>query len=439
MLVKTFQAEEMSEALKMVKAEMGQDAMILSSKKEQRKGIRGLFSKPYYEVTAALDPRPPVRANPYKEKEERELSTKDEFQNSMLLPLARELRELKERVEAMSRRDVAATATFVDQSARSPEVREQAPSVGREQLDEIRAMLLNAVAAKDKQEPRLVQFPQLSGDEKPVKILAERASVTKGEFELLADELRSNDVGEEGVTALLEAIRPAAEDGADLYELREHLAEAFAGVIKCAGPLRLKKNTPRVVAIVGPTGVGKTTTIAKLAAQYALTKGAKVALVTTDNFRVGAIEQLKTYAKIMDLTLDVAGTSKDLGKVLAMHADKDLVLIDTAGRSHKDREKLEELKLFLEDHTTVETYLCIAATTREREMNETIENFGILPVSRLLFTKLDESGSFGSLVNVHLRHRYPFSYLTNGQRVPEDIEVATGRKLASLILKDSVL
>ena len=120
------------------------------------------------------------------------------------------------------------------------------------------------------------------------------------------------------------------------------MAETLAGMVKCSGSLRIKKNGPRIVAVVGPTGVGKTTTIAKLAAMYALNRKVSVAMITTDNFRVGAVEQLKTYAKIMDLPIEVAGSSQELAKALAKHADKDLILIDTAGRSPKDSERLEE-------------------------------------------------------------------------------------------------
>jgi flagellar biosynthesis protein FlhF len=483
----------MSEALRMVKAEMGMDAMILSSKKERRKGIFGYFSKPYFEVTAALEPRPAVpRANPYREEAEaapqkRELSTKEEFQNSMLGPLAREVRELKVRIEALSKRDaqfapVAAVAAPLAEPVSDPE---QAPrTFAKEELEEIKKLLYSAVAVKDKQLPRPVSFPladaqpqqaavqpeeqllrqQLASlplqeaqgpqlpqlpqepqlaqlmqmmQETPHQVATVRGPLEPGILELLARELRAEELGNEGVELLMEQIRPAAEDGAELEELRWLLAEALAGLVKCAGSLRMKKNGPRIMAIVGPTGVGKTTTIAKLAAMHALNRGASVAMITTDNFRVGAIEQLKTYAKIMDIPLEVAATSQELAKTLARHADKDLILIDTAGRSPKDAERLAELKGYLECHPGIETYLCMSATTRARELDEIIATFGVLPITRFLFTKLDESESYGCIVNTHLKHKLPLSYFTTGQKVPEDIEVASARKLAALVVKES--
>jgi len=169
---------------------------------------------------------------------------------------------------------------------------------------------------------------------------------------------------------------------------------------------------------------------------HALNRGASVAMVTTDNFRVGAVEQLKTYAKIMDLPLEVAATPAELAKVLARHADKDLILIDTTGRSHKDAERLEDLKGFLECHPGIETYLCMSATTRARELDEIVATFGGLPITKFLFTKLDESESYGCIVNTHLKHKLPISYLTTGQKVPEDIEVASSKKIASLVVKE---
>jgi flagellar biosynthesis protein FlhF len=488
----------MSEALRMVKAEMGMDAMILSSKKERRKGILGYFSKPYFEVTAALEPRPVTRPNPYREEEpapqKRELSTKEEFQNSMLGPLAREVRELKVRIEALTKRD-AQFAPAAPVAAAPPEPvaePEQAPrTFAREELEEIKKLLYSAVAVKDKQLPRPVSFPQADAapqqaqqaqqqpeeqlqreqllreqlaslpqvqqqqtvqepqlaqlaqlmqmvQDNQLQTAAERNPLEQPAIlELLARELRAEELGSEGVELLMEQIRPAAEDGAELEELRGLLADALAGLVKCAGSLRMKKSGPRIMAIVGPTGVGKTTTIAKLAAMHALNRGASVAMITTDNFRVGAIEQLKTYAKIMDIPLEVAATSQELAKTLARHADKDLILIDTAGRSPKDAERLAELKGYLECHPGIETYLCMSATTRARELDEIIATFGVLPITRFLFTKLDESESYGCIVNTHLKHKLPLSYFTTGQKVPEDIEVASARKLAALVVKES--
>jgi flagellar biosynthesis protein FlhF len=451
MLVKTFQAEEMSEALRMVKAEMGLDAMILSSRKERRKGILGYFSKPYFEVTAAIEPVPAAgRPDPFPEPERPaqvpERSTREEFENSMLGPLARELRELKLRVEELSRKDAEQQAAAL--RPEPPADPEQAPrTFAKEEVEEIKKLLYSAVS-KEKQVARRVTFPLADPSQATAEPLQEREpamaeaaapespdSGTSVVLELLEKELRAEELGAAQVELLLDEVRAAAEEGAGIEALRGLLAGNLARLVKCSGALRMKKNGSRVIAVVGPTGVGKTTTIAKLAALYALERGVKVALVTTDNFRVGAVEQLATYAKIMDLPLEVVANAQELSAALAKHGDKDLVLIDTAGRSPKDAERLDELKGFLESHPGIETHLCVCATTRARELDDTVASFAKLPLAKLLFTKLDESESFGSIVEVHLKHRLPVSYLTTGQKVPEDIEVATGKKLASLVVR----
>ena len=471
MLVKTFQAGEMSEALKMVKAEMGLDAMILSSKKGRRKGILGFFSKPYFEVTAALEPRAPSRPNPYREApapapvQERELSTREEFQNSMLGPLAREVRDLKVRIEALARKEVPqAVAPLPVQQAqpvRPEPVAEAAQgprTFSKEELDEIKKLLYSAVSGKEKQAPQAVNFPQVDpfGQHSMPQqgatpqgapqqqgmmqqIMAPQTTVLEEQrlLEKLTEELRAEEMGSAGIAFLMEQIRPAAEDGAGIEELRALLAETIAGAVKCSGSLRIKKNGPRIMAVVGPTGVGKTTTIAKLAAMHALNRRVSVAMVTTDTFRVGAVEQLKTYAKIMDLPLEVVASAQELSKALAKHADKDLILIDTAGRSPKDSERIEEMKGYLECHPGIEAYLCLSATTRSLELDEIVATFSKLPITKLLFTKLDESKSFGCIVDAYLKHKLPLSYFSTGQKVPEDIEVATSRKLASMVVKES--
>lgn len=460
----------MSEALRMVKAEMGLDAMILSSKKERKKGIFGFFSKPYYEVTAALDPRPVPKANPYREEPpappERELSTREEFQNSMLGPLAREVRELKQRIEALTKKEAQQAAQPAPQAAVEAQGEATAAprTFGKEELEEIKQLLYNAVSGGKEKGAKPVTFP-LAGmnleqvvksavqpeaaaeaptpvEERPrpaLELVRERVAVSEEDelLQRLAEELRGEDVGPAAVQRLTESVRGAAEEGASLEELRGLMADNLAGMVKCSGSLRIKKNGPRIVAVVGPTGVGKTTTIAKIAAMYALNRRVSVAMVTMDNFRVGAVEQLKTYAKIMDLPLEVAGNSQELSKALARHSDKDLILIDTAGRSPKDADRLDELKGYLETQTGVDVYLCLSATTRSREIDEIIATFGTLPLTKLLFTKLDESRTFGCIVDTCLKHKIPLSYFSTGQKVPEDIEVATSRKLVAMVVQES--
>lgn len=444
MLVKTFKATDMSEALRMVKAEMGSDAMILSSRKERRKGILGIFSKPFFEVTAAIEPRPlPKPLPPPREREERELNTKEEFQKSMLGPLARELRELRDKVEKLSIRDARPpqAATFTTESPDAKTAGENGTggvvrAIPKEDMEELKQYLLNAIKVKEKPEAVTASSP-VHRPEAEVKVLESELQGVEKVLAGLAGELKEAGIESDAIAPLLECVRPMAETTDDQKELRLSLIDAFSSVVKTAGPLRMKKNGPRIIALVGPTGVGKTTTTAKLAAMYAMHKGAKVALVTTDNFRVGAFEQLKTYSKIMGVPLEIAVSSQELAKATETHGDKDLIIIDTAGRSPKDHGRLDELKTLLDSGLDIEMHLCLSATTRDKELSDAIANFSVLPISSLLFTKLDEAENLGSIVNTHHRCKLPLSYFTNGQMVPEDIVVATPRKLANLVMREN--
>ncbi|MCE1227610.1 MAG: flagellar biosynthesis protein FlhF [Geobacteraceae bacterium] len=437
MLVKTFQAPTMAEALRLVKAELGPDAMILSTKKEKQGGILGFFSKQVVKVTAAIDPhRPaPPPPPPLRERPERERTTKEEFENSMLAPLARELRDLREKVEIMTKRDEELrqrqseqVAAPVDQQGKATDGGINLNNIPRQDLEEIKKLLLNTLVRSQEGGVKSVQWPDApmqagAGIEMP----AEKPPLVR--------ELERQGVEPDLQGKIIETVNTLPL-GQGEETLKGRLGEAFGRLIRFAGNLRMKKNAPRIIALVGPTGVGKTTTTAKLAAMYALNRGNKVALITMDIFRVGAVEQLKTYTKIMGIPLEVASTPKELERAVERHSDCDLILIDTAGRSHKDSDKLEEMKGFLETTIQSDIYLCLSATTKDRELEVILNRFSIFPISKVVFTKLDECESVGCIVNLLLKANLQIAYFTTGQRVPEDIEVATSEKLAELILKE---
>ncbi len=211
------------------------------------------------------------------------------------------------------------------------------------------------------------------------------------------------------------------------------LRDLIARRIGCSGPIQLTPGTLKAVALIGPTGVGKTTTIAKLAAHFALVEKKRVALLTMDTYRIAAVEQLKIYSQILDIPVGVAYSQAEVAPVVAQYADYDLLLIDTAGRSQKNIMQVGELK-FLLDTVGCETHLVLSAQTKERDMIEAAQRFAAARVDSIIFSKLDETDSYGTLLNVADRTGIPLSYLTMGQKVPEDLEPAEGGKLASLLV-----
>ncbi len=194
----------------------------------------------------------------------------------------------------------------------------------------------------------------------------------------------------------------------------------------------------RVVALIGPTGVGKTTTIAKLAALYKLRDRMKVGLVTADTYRIAAVEQLRTYANIIGLPLRVALTPAQMASEIAALSDCDVVLVDTAGRSQHDQSRLEELSAMTRAAEPTETHLVLSASASEVVQRRIVDSFGALEPDRLIFTKLDEAVQLGALVNVAVRAGRPLSYVTLGQEVPDDIAPAEPRRVARMVVEGSV-
>ena len=205
-----------------------------------------------------------------------------------------------------------------------------------------------------------------------------------------------------------------------------------------SGPMVFDGGRPNVVALIGPTGVGKTTTIAKIASQYKFFAGKKVALISVDTYRMAAIEQLRTFARIAAIQLEVVYQPKDMPSAIRKHSDKDLIVIDTAGRSHRDSEKMGELAMFMEAADPTEIHLTLSAGTKFQDLLDIVDRFRAVQSNFILITKLDETSNFGNLLNLAHHRPKPFSMLTIGQNVPDDIALADKAGLTRLILSRSL-
>ncbi len=220
----------------------------------------------------------------------------------------------------------------------------------------------------------------------------------------------------------------------DSGAVRTHLLGLMSDLIRSGGPIRLKSGRATTVALIGPTGVGKTTTVAKLAARFALIERKRVALVTNDTYRLAAVDQLYRYGELMRLPVREVSSPAKVRAVLDEFRDMDLVLIDTAGRSQRDDIKMNDLRMFLEAARPDETHLVLSSTSESSLLGSVVERFAQFKLDRVLLTKLDEAVSVGVLLNVLLRIDKELSYVTTGQSVPDDIEVGDGRKLASMLI-----
>jgi flagellar biosynthesis protein FlhF len=244
------------------------------------------------------------------------------------------------------------------------------------------------------------------------------------------------DVDEATARELLDTLRDEGldRDSFSASDVRGRLRELVAGLVSTTGPLVTTPGRRRLVALVGPTGVGKTTTIAKLAANLRLREKKRVGLITVDTYRVAAVEQLRTYADIIDLPMEVVATPREMREAVGRMTDLDLVLLDTAGRSPRDEVQIQELKSMLGEAQPDEVHLVLSSTASIGSLIPTAARFGEVGATSLLLTKLDEATSLGHLVKLFRQSGLPASYLTNGQNVPDDILVAQAESLADMLL-----
>jgi flagellar biosynthesis protein FlhF len=433
MLVKVFEAENMPDALKKVKETLGSEALILSTR-TVRKG-RGVFRKPIFEVTAAIDSSEPTM-QPQPQRSSKPTPTvrpetgEDEITYSQLWkqrkvvdPFEEELRELKKQIASQAANQDLSTV--------------------RGEIDELKALIkqLSEQPAPQPAAPRVSPPPAIMTREVAARPMRKPAGGNSSSDDIQEMALLRNNLTNYGIDSqAAEAIEQYAwetlspQQMQDQERLREFYSDAVQSLVRVTGPFHCATKQRRV-ALVGPTGVGKTTTIAKLAANLLLQGGMRIALVTIDTYRIAAVEQLKIYGELMNVPVEVVLTPEQLQEVFARHQDKDLILIDTAGRSPKDEVSIAELNKFLGPESGTENHLVLAASTRDSELQSTVGNFGRLPLHSLVFTKLDECDQRGSLLNVPLHQNLPLSYLTNGQRVPEDLLVADPAAVAGFVIQ----
>lgn len=410
MHIKRFRAPDMREALRAVREELGPEAVILSTQQVRTGGsVFGFFGPTMVEVTAAVDrvaggdreKRPAERAP-----EPPPPSFSDQMvAASLIQPLREDLTRIQEEVRSLS--EMAGRSV----SGERPEKR------GRTRVP--------AQAAEPT--PFIPSLPDGHG------VLVEGLPES---LVLTYDRLVERGLEHEAVVSFVRSLQNTVP-GSDLRrpeKLRACLRRLIARQVKTSGPLLEPLGPPKAVMVVGPTGVGKTTTIAKLAAHYAVKHKRKVALITLDTYRVAAVEQLRIYGQILGLGVDVALTSKDLGWFLEKRKQADLILIDTAGRSPLDETALHDLRKAVPAGRPVEVHLVLSASTREADLQAIATKYAALPVHRLIFSKLDETHHFGSIFNLMRGSNLPLSYLSTGQCVPVDLELATPDLVADLLL-----
>jgi len=433
MKVKTFHALTMQDAIRAIKEELGPDAVILSSKEVHQGGrLMSYFNKPVLEVMAAAeyDPIPPIKpANEPQASTGSKKAPAPSTANTRIQPVGPE--DFRETLQGMLATPRPAPLQAAESVAFSPvpapAPRHMKPATPRsstrkqDRLQELRKELRELSHELGASLPAASQ--SLSHHAIPAIATLCRNLVAQG--------LRPSSADRLGRSLAHDLLRGQSTEP---HDMQLALAKSLAQDLRVSGPLLSGQGDRTIAMMIGTNGAGKTAAITKLAAHYQLEEKKSVAIVSLDTYRLASVEQLRMYANVLGIPCESALSAKQAAAYVRRHADADLILLDTAGFGEKDLELVHSLHHLLKDEPEVQTHVVVSASTREQDLTRQIAQIHALPLLRLLFTKLDETDSFGALYELSHQSGIPLSYWSAGQRVPEDLETATPQRLAEFLI-----
>lgn len=397
MIVKKYTAATETDAVLKAKEELGLGAVVLNVKTVKQRGIARIFRKNYVEITAALD-----------EKEGQSHAS-----------------ENHPAVSNMSDMTVvnALTKTSIEKK-----------------LDTLHNLLADQIKKNEDDKLRndtvIHNAKEQDSDESK-----ENGNIKY--LRMVYNKLIESEVDEEVANIIIEDIDASMKKEANIDNIISAIYQKI--ILKLGEPEVVNtENGKTVVFFLGPTGVGKTTTIAKLASEFKLNRGIQVAMITADTYRIAAVEQLNTYAGILDVPVSVIFSPDELIDAINKYSEYDLILVDTAGRSHRNAEQLSEVKQLITATqeaglgVNIEKYLVLSATTKYKDLLNITEAYKDIDNFRLLFTKLDETNAYGNILNIRVHTGAPLSYVTSGQAVPEDISVVNVQEMAKCLISGEV-
>lgn len=398
MIIKKFQAKTEEEAVNIAKREMGENVVVMNVKYSKKKGLFSFLRKPMCEVTVALEEeteRPLRKAGAAKGEQSDSAPSKSSFsgilreEDTSVDLIAGESKELEKRLESLQN-------------------------------------LLEKQLTKDEEEKKEEEIEVKESDDKGVKFL-----------KLIYSTLIDNEVAEKYANELIDEIGKINTPKASIDFLLGNIYQKM--ILKFGQPVTIPLGPAgqRVIFFIGPTGVGKTTTIAKLASQLCVNHKKKVVLLTTDTYRIAAAEQLRTYASILEAPFKVIYTADEMMDAIREYSSYDYVLVDTAGHSHHNESQKDSMAQFIDavdDSVDKDVYLVVSATTKYRDLLSIADAYSKFTEYKLIFTKLDETTTFGNLFNLCMHTGASMSYVTCGQNVPDDIEVFSPQSTVKQLL-----
>ncbi len=401
MIIKKFQANTETDAIMLAKEELGKDAIVMNIKTISPKGIYKLFRKSVVEITAAVDENITYKY--------------DKPKPAVPIPAPRKINPdiIYDDDQKESSSGKSDKQSFTESSAIEMK------------LNNLQSLLEKQLSEKDKE-----------ATEKPEEKAAESGKNIAC-IQLIYNQLISNDVDEKYANQLLSEIDANLKKDASMDNILASIYQKI--ILKLGQPNTIDKGSDKTkfVFFIGPTGVGKTTTIAKIASKMKVNQKAKVAFITADTYRIAAVEQLRTYANILGIPLKVIYSEDEMKQAREEFSDFDIVFVDTAGRSHRNKEQRDDIESLISTipEEEREVYLVLSATTKYKDLVRITETYSEIIHYSLIFTKLDETSSIGNLFNIRMLTEAPLSYATFGQNVPDDISRVDAQSIAKQLLR----
>ena len=424
MIIKKYVGKTESEATDEAKKELGQNIVVMNVRPMKKSGFFSLFQSQKIEVTVALEEET--------EKPQRTFSPDRGSKPTARRPVVDE-----------NFKDTAQTLGSVSQnlppiSSKSKDIIDENSAI-EEKLDNLSSLLEKNIKFNEKEDIDKggAETAKSAIDTLRSPKTSDISEETLSFIKLLYNTLIENEVDEIYVNQLTDEVEKICKPGMPFDFALSNVYQKMVLKFGKSEPIEPVENGPRAEIFVGPTGVGKTTTIAKLATELTVTQKKKVALLTVDTYRIAAAEQLRTYASIIGIPFRVIYSEEEMRQAAEDFKDCDYIMVDTAGHSMKNEELKESVEGFirvLEDMMECENFLVLSATTKYRDLIEIADDYSEMVAYKLIFTKMDETGAKGNLYNVRMHTGAPIAYITNGQNVPDDIAVFDAQRIVKHLL-----
>lgn len=402
MTINKFQGKTENEAIEKAKSEFGQHAVIMNVKEIKPKGLFKLFRASTYEVTAAIEDTY-IQAKEFSHKSEQ--------------------MKKQESVQSMQTADSAQMFSVMKEIQN---IKTQEEKQFKERLDNLSEMLEQKLATVN---------PEAVVEKNDIE--KQQDSEEMNFVRILYNTLLDNEVNEKYVNQIIDEVEKSIRPGNSIDVILSNVYQKM--ILKFGQPktIDVTGKKPNVIFFIGPTGVGKTTTIAKIASKYRVDHNMKVAFITSDTYRIAATEQLRIYANILDSPMSIVYTVDEVNQEIERYMDYDLIFVDTAGFSHKNDKQKADMKFLIngvKEEYRKEVYLVVSATIKYKDLLDIVDTYHTISDYKLIFTKLDETSCYGNILNIKLYSGADLSYVTHGQNVPDDIEVFDTQKVVKQLL-----